>query len=365
MTRKEYLHGKKEQGQIIFGVFPGNYPREILWAFDIIPVEIWDPENDSGLASVHLQPYICSVVKAGLEFVHSEAATIVDAYLFPHTCDSIQNLSSLVNDFILPDKSCHFFYIPKEPYGDGSRKFYKSQLQTFAASLEETCGHLNIERLYRAVQMGRKIRFALSTLYTSLAESSLDITNREFYRILRRGEYFSPEDYLAELNTLTERKKEFASDIHKPTVILSGILPNPPEVLDLLDEIGIRVGGDDFLALGRRIAQIGEGPLSGDPWEELTRIFFSLPPCSTRGTSIQTRALFLKNLLRESNAAGIIFWIVKHCETELFDVPLLVEEMKQQKGVRVLTIETELNEGLSGQLRTRIEAFAETLLENT
>ena len=36
---------------------------------NILPVEIWDPCLGVSLANAHLQPYICSVVKLGLELI--------------------------------------------------------------------------------------------------------------------------------------------------------------------------------------------------------------------------------------------------------------------------------------------------------
>ena len=68
--RKNYIkHQKTEYGRKILGVFPAHYPKEILWALNILPVEIWDPPIQMSRAGAHLQPYICSVVKLGLELI--------------------------------------------------------------------------------------------------------------------------------------------------------------------------------------------------------------------------------------------------------------------------------------------------------
>ena len=37
MTRKEYLVKQKEMGRHLLGVFPAQYPKEILWAMNIVP----------------------------------------------------------------------------------------------------------------------------------------------------------------------------------------------------------------------------------------------------------------------------------------------------------------------------------------
>jgi hypothetical protein len=72
-----------------------------------------------------------------------------------------------------------------------------------------------------------------------------------------------------------------------PTVVLSGVLPNPPELLAHLDDRGVGVGGDDLLACGRRHPP--PSPAAADPFEALVDQFFALPPCSTRNASLARR----------------------------------------------------------------------------
>jgi len=108
---------KRSHGRRLFGVFPAQYPKEILWAMNILPVEIWDPPLEVSLANGHLQAYICPVVKRGLELILQGQGKDLDGYLFPHTCDSIQNLASIVHDFLGVAQPCYFFYHPKAPYG--------------------------------------------------------------------------------------------------------------------------------------------------------------------------------------------------------------------------------------------------------
>ena len=121
MNRSAYLHRQKQMGRRLFGVFPAQYPREIFWAMNIVPVEIWDPPMVTANANAHLQPYICSVVRSGLELILQDKTRILDGFLFPHTCDSIQNLASIVNDYLGIEIPCYFFYHPKAPFGKGSR----------------------------------------------------------------------------------------------------------------------------------------------------------------------------------------------------------------------------------------------------
>jgi benzoyl-CoA reductase/2-hydroxyglutaryl-CoA dehydratase subunit BcrC/BadD/HgdB len=337
-------------------VFPAQYPREILWAMDVLPVEIWDPPIEVSHANAHLQTYICSVVKSGLELILQGRCDDLDGFLFPHTCDSIQNLASIVYDYLGLNKPCYFFYHPKAPYKDSSRKYYFDQLKALVSRLEKQLGPLEISKLTRCVEQGRRVAERMRELYALRARGQLVTTNAAFYRVIRLGEYLHPDDFLPILEGFLSESKGEAPDGLK--VILSGVLPNPPEILSLLDRMGVRVADDDMLCCGRRLLSPSLG--QEDPFRTLTDTYFAMPPCSTRDSPLDERLNYLLDKVKQSGAKGVIFYMVKFCEPELFDVPLLVEGLKE-KGIATLVVDVELNRGFSGQLATRVEAFVEMI----
>ena len=356
MTRKEYLIQQKKAGRHIFGVFPGQYPREILWAMNGVPIEIWDPPLEITAANAHLQPYICSVVKLGLELILQGKCDDLDGFLFPHTCDSLQNLASIVNDYLGLEKPCYFFYHPKAPYRDASRNFYMEQLKGLAALLEKQLGPLDSFKLKQSVEQGQQVASLLRELYSMRASRELAAANAQFYRIIRQGEFLMPDDFIPLLEEFLTASK--GRSTAGPAVILSGILPNPPEILTLLDELEVRVADDDFLNCSRRL--LAPFSQAQDPFEAMTETYFALPACSTRGSSIGERLEYLLGKINTSGARGVIFYMTKFCEPEFFDVPQLVKEIKK-RGFATLVIDSELNQGLSGQLNTRVEAFVEMI----
>ena len=52
----------------------------------------------------------------------------------------------------------------------------------------------------------------------------------------------------------------------------------------------------------------------------------------------------------------------KFCEPEFFDVPRLKEDL-EEAGIPCMLLETELGMASPGAIRTRVEAFVETLKE--
>jgi benzoyl-CoA reductase/2-hydroxyglutaryl-CoA dehydratase subunit BcrC/BadD/HgdB len=355
--RKEYLLQQKEKHRRhLFGVFPAQYPKEILWALNVLPVEIWDPPLDVSHANAHLQPYICSVVRLGLELILQGHGHMLDGFLFPHTCDSIQNLASIVNDYLGLSKPCYFFYHPKAPYRPSSRAFYMQQLKDLVSRLEGQLGPMDPKELRKRVEQGQKIAAILGELYRLRREGKLLASNEGFYQAIRQGEYLHPDDFLPLLQEFLDSSK--GESRAGPRLILSGVLPNPTEILTLLDDLGARVTDDDFLSCSRRLLLMPSR--KEDPFEALTESYFAMAPCTTKDSSVEDRIGYLRAMIRSSGAKGVIFWMVKFCEPELFDVPQVVESMKRE-GVAAMVVDTELNQGLSGQMRTRVEAFVEMI----
>lgn len=356
-SRKHYLREQKAvRGSHPFGVFPAQYPREILWAMNILPVEVWDPPLEVSRANAHLQPYICSVVKLGLELILQGHGGDLEGFLFPHTCDSIQNLASIVHDYLEVKKPCTFFYHPKAPYSHSARRYYEGELKALVSGLERQMGPMDPGELRRRVEQGRYLDSLLLRAYERRAKGRLLCSNHEFYRVIRQNEFLHPDDFIPLLEKLLADAG--AESVSELKVILSGVLPHPRELLSLLDDLGVGIVDDDLLSCSRRLlAPPGKGQ---DPFGALTDRYFSLGPCSTKDSPLQERLDHVLRKVEATGAQGVIFCIVKFCEPELFDVPQLVEGLKG-RGIATLVMDVELNQGLSGQMTTRVEAFTELL----
>jgi benzoyl-CoA reductase/2-hydroxyglutaryl-CoA dehydratase subunit BcrC/BadD/HgdB len=360
MTRKEYLTEQKEKnGRGLLGVFPARYPRELLWALNVLPVEIWDPPLTVSNSHAHLPPNTCSVVKHGLELVLRGQGEILDGYLFPHTCDALQNVASLIGHLLSPEKPSYFFYHPREPHRSSSRMYYLNQLKSLTASLERQFGTLKLDVLRARVEQGRRISQLIRELYDLRAQGALRADNVQFYQMIRQGEYLFVDDYIRELESfLSERRGGRGPEL--PAIIVSGVIPNPAGILRFLDERRIRVSHDDFINGSRRFLVDDLPQDLEDPFEYLTAQYFSLPPCSTKAAPVASRRDYLLRLARGANAQGIIFYILKYCENEWFDIPILVAEL-ERLGVPCLVLESEFSPQFPAQSSTRVEAFLESI----
>lgn len=355
--RISYILLKKEEGWKIFGVLPGHYPRELLLAAKVLPVEIWDPKVDLSTSHGHIQPTVCGIARGVFSFLSKIPQDLLNGLVVPHTCDSLQNLGSLIKD-LLPQQSlpCLFFYPPKGPFRKSSAEFYRNILWRFGEDLKRIGLEVDREALDRFCNITAQLFEKWESLFEMITIRGLFRFNSTLSELIKANSYLMPEDMISEIENfkanLTLEKKE------RTRLILSGIHPYQNELTDLLDLKDVKIVEDDSLLLRRRIPRSIN--VSSDPYEELCSRYFSLPPCPTRGGSLKDRIDYLFEKAKRQNASAIVFSTVKFCEPEYFDIPLLSSELKGQ-GIQLFHIETEYPKELGMANLTRLEAFLEGL----
>lgn len=357
MRRDEYIREQRERyGRKAVAVLPVHHPKELLTALDVLAVEVWGPPGaPRGDDAGRIQLYVCPVVRNALAFLASGGADAVEGALFPHTCDSVQQLATLAADFGGWRKAAFAFQHPKGPPRPSSRAFLDAELRSLVRELEAFSGHaLDPARLDAAVRLHDEI----DRLRASLLDAGprLALSDVELYALLRRGEWLWPEQHAAELRDAQRAIQGEGARAGVP-VLVTGYVPEPMAFFDVLARAGAFVAGDDYAAVGRRVVR-ERGSASG--WQRVVERYWTAPPCPTRSADQAARMRHLEGLLESSGARGVIVHGVKFCEPELFDVPA-IRATFAARGVPVLQLESELERELSAQAVTRVEAFVEML----
>ncbi len=352
-SRKKVIQDIKNRGGMVAAVLPIHYPRALLRAFEIFPVEVWGPPRvDVSLGSAHLQSYVCSIVQNSLSFIKMGELDFASLILIPHTCDSLQGLTSVLMDLVKPRPPLFSLYLPRGQREEGV-VFLAAELRSLYAGLSELTGRKPTDaELLAAIEREELSDQLLSRLYSQ--RLTLGLGNLDFYRLLRSREYLSAEDFaaLAESALQTQVAPQSGTPL-----MLSGILPEPMAVLDVIEKVNGLVVADDLACCGRRLYQPGP---SAEPFRRMAESLISAPPDPTRGNPISERVQYLTDMSAKSGARGVLFYDVKFCEPELFDLPELRRALKEQ-GLASLNIEVDINNPLPHQTATRIGAFLEML----
>ncbi|HOX43915.1 MAG TPA: 2-hydroxyacyl-CoA dehydratase family protein [Myxococcota bacterium] len=354
-SRREAIRAQVQSGGGLAAVFPYHPPRALLRAHGLLPVEVWGPPGrSSSRGDAHLQPYTCSLVRAGLSFLLEGGLDQARVVLVPHGCDSLQGLGSVLLDFVKPAPPVLTCYLPR---GDRAldRAFLADELRELDARLAAALGTRPDEAaLLAAVEREERADQALGELLEGRARVGLG--EEAFYRLVRSREYLPAEDFAALAGRALAAPAASARPARTPLVV-SGLVPEPMALLSVLEAAGATVTGDDLACSGRRRYRPTQGP---EPFARMSEGMLSGPPDSTRGASVEARLQHLRQLARAAGARGVVFLTLKFCEPELYYLPQLREGLAQD-GVRALSLEVDLAEALPAPLVTRLEAFVETL----
>jgi benzoyl-CoA reductase/2-hydroxyglutaryl-CoA dehydratase subunit BcrC/BadD/HgdB len=352
--RLDIIRAYHDRGGLVAAVLPIHAPRALLRAFDILPVEVWGPPKvDASYGAAHLQPYVCSIVRNALAFLETGGLDVVDVIVVPHTCDSLQGYASILIDFLHPRQPVIPVYLPRARR-ESDLTFLAQELGVVYRRLQEiTHRSPSNEDLMASIRREEAADDLLALLDRSRRQ--LALTQIEFYRLIRSREYL-PAERFSELAQAALSRTGGAVQNSIP-VVLSGIVPEPMRIFESIAEMGGVVVADDLACCGRRLYPPGA---SEDAFHHMAESLLAAPPDAMRGSPIQERLDHLLRLIEKSGAKGVIFYDVKFCEPELYDLPELRQGL-QATGIPSVAIEVDVSDPLSYQALTRIEAFMEMI----
>ncbi|NOR83137.1 MAG: hypothetical protein GQ526_06555 [Ardenticatenales bacterium] len=354
--RSDIIRAFQERGNSVAAVFPIHYPRALFRAFHVLPVEVWGPpEMDPSVGAAHLQPYVCSIVQNAISFLQTGGLDVADFLVVPHTCDSLQGLASIWIDLVCPKQPVLPIYLPR-----GRREsdidFLTEELRSVHCRLEGLTGRSPSDgELLACVRREEAADALLSKLRRRRA--TLPLADTSYYRLVRSREYLPAETFIELARSRLERADPGARVSVKAPIILSGIVPEPLSLLQAISEMGGGIVADDLACCGRRLYPPGK---SEQPFRRMAERILHASPDPTRGSPIQSRLKHLLRLAESSRANGVVFYEIKFCEPELFDLPDLRRGL-QEAGIPSVTVEVDINDPLSHRTLTRVGAFLEMI----
>lgn len=352
---------KTRTGGKVIGSLPIYVPEEIIHATGALPVKLWGGKTELERVNTHLQSFACSIVRAVLEYWLKGTYNIVDGFVFPSTCDHIQNTSDIFA-YNFPEKSKFDLVYPENRKSKAAKGYLLNLLKDFKDWTEQVAGEvIDSEKLSASIKIFNIHRELMADLRRLRSQKPASITGREMANLVKASFFLPKEKYNRKMQEILPwlKKREVKGE-PRARIVLTGIAAEPEEILDIMDNFGLAVVGDD-LALGERVFRV-QANESLEPLESLAQRHFSLGPCSTIFDPLKTRGTYILKLVQETKADGVVFINMKFCEREEFDYPILKKEM-EQAGIPLLFIEVEQQMSSFSQISTRLQAFLEMMVQ--
>ncbi|MEW6486300.1 MAG: 2-hydroxyacyl-CoA dehydratase family protein [Thermodesulfobacteriota bacterium] len=370
--REEVAREAQRQGRPVLGYLSVQVPLEILTALDVSPWRVFgdirEPitEADRGLPAAFC-PYLRSVLDLALK----GRLSFLDGFIGCHSCDAQEKTVRIVPSLVAFPYT-HYLDLPSN-INESSIEYFRSQIIDFTASLEKLTGRaLTQSRLLEAIDEHNEQRALLRALYERNRSDPPVISGREMLEVVTALQTLPVGEGTSLLREVSAEIGARANrGFGRPRVLVWGGVLHDPVYMDLIENAGVDVVIDDL--------DEGTKPYwfdvagGGEPYDQLARKYLvgvyasrtfreaaAGATVKDHATDLEARFGYLGRFVRDWKVDGAILQAVRYCDPHAADVVDLTDYL-DALGIPSMYVEHSYSEGGLAPLRTRIEAFVETL----
>ena len=322
------------------------------------------------IASYYMTTRNCPYVRSILERAIEGGYNYLEALFGAESCAAMERMEE---HFVLinPVKNEKFFSTIIDPPmkgDDNNLEYYKAQLQLKVVDkLRDELGvDVSEEAMKKAIDDHNEISRVITEIGDYRKLPNPPITGYEFHVIQLVSQvcpHYLILPYLQEtLEELKTREPEPKFPF-RARVALVGSEVDDPEFTKLIESCGAMVVADrycfgSFPSREQIVIQEGE-----TAFDAICRHYLHWNQCARfmDGMKIDQRHSEVKRLVEEFKADGIIYENMKFCEFWSYEKVLASHIFANEMHIPCCTIEKEYALGAVGQLRTRFQAFIESL----
>ena len=309
-------------------------------------------------------------LEGGYNFLDAQMATETctvtcrfQEHIKPKHVECVSDMEVIKNDEFF----CEFTDVPFKKDAN-ARNHYLKQLQAHVLDpLKEKLGvDTSDEALMKAIELHNEISAVINEIGDYRKEENPRITGYEF-QVLQLVSQVCPK-YLVmdKLKETAEELKTRKPDKKWPfrcKVVLAGSENDDPDFTQLIESCGAEVVCDRHCygaVESRQPIEVKEGET---PLEAIARHYLDTSNCPRfmPQHDMRERKQRIADLAKEYNADGIIVVSNKFCEYWSYERVVDTIVLQRDFGYPVCSIEKEYINGASGQLRTRFQAFVESV----
>ena len=304
----------KKQGKGLVGMMPYYAPEEIVYAAGYLPVGMFGSQNPQiSAARTYLPPFACSLMQADMELQLNGTYDCLDAVIFSVPCDTLRCMS-------------------QKWHGKAEYEHVRTELERI---LNVKISDLAIQEAIKVYNENRQVMREFCDVAAQYPQIFTPVKRHD---VIKARWFMDKAEHTALVRELIDAvKKEPVQPWNGKKVILSGIMAEPDEFLDLFSEFNIAVVAAD-LAQESRQFRTAVPSLNED----------------------KPRGQMLIDMTKKYNADAVVICMMRFCDPEEFDYPIYKPEF-EAAGVRYTVLDLDIESPSLEQLRTRIQAFSEIL----
>ena len=372
-ANNELVRQAKAEGRLALGYTCYHMPEVLLNLEGCFSVRLRAPRTGSmEVATYYMSNATCEYARALLERGLEGGYKFLDAMAGVDVCEcmnrSMENMELLgVSD---PDKKGFFWCNLDSPCSDNEDCVEHLREQLSRKILKPLRENYGIDTSDQAIRDAVERHNEICRLITEIGNyRKLDnptITGYEFH-ILTLATYVCPKDLVVDkLRETLEELKTREPDPKKhfrAKVVVVGSEIDDPELISLIEDSGALVVADRFCYgsfPGRQEIVLTDDE---DALTQVCRNYLQTTLCVRHSAQhkVQKRLDFAAQLAKDFHADGIIYEQIKFCTYWSYERALASHIMHNEYNIPTLSIDRPYMSRTSGQLRTRVQAFVESI----
>ena len=367
----ELVEQAKADGGVCLGYTCFHIPEVLLNVDNCFSTRLRAPNTGSiDIATYYMSNYTCEFARALLERAIEGGYQYLDALIGVDACSMMNRSMEHFEILKVNDKPNFFVTHCDMPFKitDYTIEGYRRQMRVHVLDrLHEVFGaDTSDEALRKAVAEHNEVCRIISEISEMRKKQNPVITGYEFH-VLNLVTYVCPKalilPYLRETLEELKKRRPDRKNPYRARVAIVGSEIDDPSLTKLIEGCGALVVSDRYCfgsTPGREVIELND---EEDVLTQICRHYMEVSECARyiSDEKVLQRRETSDRLAKEFGAEGIIYEQMKYCDYWGFERALVSHIMHDEYGWPVLSIDRLYNNGNSGQLRTRVQAFVESL----
>ena len=367
----ELVEKAKADGKLAIGYTCFHIPEVLLNVGNCFSVRLRAPRTGSiDIATYYMSNYTCEYARALVERGIEGGYNFLDGLAGVDACSMMNRVYEHFELLKMNEKPNFFVTHTDMPYKvvDYSVRHYIKQMRIRLLDImEKNYGVDTSDKAIRkAVKEHNEVCRIISEIGQMRKAENPVITGYEFH-VLNLVTYTCPKylilPYLRETLEELKHREPDEKPAFRAKVAVVGSEIDDPSLTKLIEDCGALVVSDRYCfgsTPGREVIELNDDEPALD---QICRHYMEVSECARyiSDEKVAQRRQTADRLAREYNADGIIYEQMKFCDYWGFERALASHIMSTEMGWPVLSIDRPYNARSSGQLRTRFQAFVESL----
>lgn len=370
-ANNELIRQAQAEGRKCIATLCENIPEPLINLQGTFSARLRAPRTGSiEMATYYLTSFLCEYTRALLERAMEGGYNFADCLIVPDGCSMLNRCAENMELLRTMPKE-HFFHeymeIPMKADDNGLNLYVLQCKNHILKPLAEKFGiDVSDAAIRKAVEEHNRICDLIRQIGEYRKEEKPRITGYEFH-IITMATYAAPKDLLVDkLEETLEELKDRQPDVKNPyriRVALVGSEVDDVDVVRLIEDSGAYVCADRFCYgsfPGRNRIKLTEDE---DALTQVCRQYMYRGQCPRymNQDKIQGRRRYVDELAKEYRADGIIYQQIKFCDPWAYERMVGTHVLREDYHYPVLSVDRPYTTGNSGQLRTRVQAFVESV----